>query len=124
MYLGFMADDDVMPLDALREFSPRFTDGQPQLHPVLTHLINELMEIRQHYSGFSANCITVSLLDFFNAEMFERDDGGLPITGLGPHSAEHVDWMRWKSGLGDAFAALVWPKEQFPETQRYIQAIP
>ncbi|TCD67983.1 terpene cyclase [Steccherinum ochraceum] len=107
---------------ALREFSSRFCDGTPQLHPILSHLVSELSVIRDHYSSYGANAITVSLLDFFNAEMFARDEGGTQVHGA--QAAEYVDYFRWKTGLGEAFAAMIWPRALFPETRRYIQAMP
>jgi len=122
MCAGFMADDDIMPLDALREFSSRFTAGRPQLHPLLTRLIQLVVEMREHYSSYSANVITISSLEFFNAEMFARDEGSTMLRS--PRSSEYIDSFRWKSGLGEAFAVLVWPRAMFPETARYIQAIP
>lgn len=119
MHLGFMADDDVIALKALQEFVPRLGSARPQLHPALGRLVEQLTALREYYPIYNVNAVLINTLDFFNAEMFSRTDGGTMVHGL-----EGSEYMRWKSGLGEAFAALIWPRSQFPETSGYIQAIP
>ncbi|THH31645.1 hypothetical protein EUX98_g2558 [Antrodiella citrinella] len=116
------ADDNVMSNEILREFAPRFFDGREQLHPILTHLVEELIVIRQQYSTFSGNAVTISTMDFFSAEMFLRDEGGSDLRVR--EATEYVDYVRWKTGVGEAYAALIWPQAMFPETKTYIQAMP
>ena len=117
-----MADDSIMTNDMLREFAPRFFEGLPQLHPILTHTVEYLLVARHHYSSYMANAITVSTIDFFSAEMFMRDEGGSDLKVA--EASEYVDYLRWKTGVGEGYAAFIWPKVMFPETKTYIQAMP
>lgn len=122
MYLCVMVDDDVMSVDTLREFSPRFFAGLPQLHPILSRLVIHFTDMREHFTSFSANMIVTNTLEFFNAELFVRDEGGAEV--YGPEASDYIDFMRWKNGVGEAFVMMIWPRAMFPETKTYIQAVP
>ncbi|THH31856.1 hypothetical protein EUX98_g2330 [Antrodiella citrinella] len=115
-------DPGILPNDVIRDFAPRFFSGSKQRHPILTHLVEHLAVLREHYATFSANAIAVSTLDFINAEMFVRDEGGAEVHR--PEALGYIDYMRWKNGVGEAFVVFIWPKALFPETRTYVQAIP
>ncbi|KAH8100284.1 isoprenoid synthase domain-containing protein [Cristinia sonorae] len=120
--LVLLVDDDIMPTHIIREFPARLLDGRPQLHPILTHLTEQLTNVRQYFPLFCANLVTINTLDFVNAEMFVRDEGGPMVqgrTGVG-----YIDYIRVKNGLGETYAAFIWPQSQFPETRRYVQTFP
>ncbi|KAH8100278.1 isoprenoid synthase domain-containing protein [Cristinia sonorae] len=117
-----MADDSVMSHEMLREFVPRIFRGEPQLHPILAELLKELSILRQYFTPYSSNIITTNTMDFFSAEMFLRDEGGSDSGSA--NSTEYVDYIRWKTGIGEAYAAFIWPCSMFPQTKTYIQAIP
>jgi len=117
-----IADDTIMSNEILREFVPRFFDGQPQLHPILTHLVEELTILRKQYSSYSGNALVISTLEFINAEMFLRDEGGSELRAR--EATDYVDYIRWKTGVGEAYGAFIWPRALFPETKTYIQAMP
>ncbi|TCD67994.1 terpene cyclase [Steccherinum ochraceum] len=117
-----MCDDHIMTNEMIREFGSRFFSGQPQLHPILTALVECLSTSRQHCSPYMSNTIAVSTVDFLNAEMFMRDEGGSDLQV--PEAASYIDYLRWKTGVGEAYAAFIWPKSLFPETKTYIQAMP
>lgn len=121
-YLGTMCDDDILSNDILREFAPRFFDGMPQLHPILDYLIDHLANMRSLFPRYTANSITVNTVEFINAEMFVRDEGGVRIGK--EEATQYLDFMRWKNGVGEAFVYFIWPKSMFPQPQTYIQAVP
>ncbi|THH32539.1 hypothetical protein EUX98_g1653 [Antrodiella citrinella] len=117
-----MVDDNIMEHEMLRECPMRLFDGRPQLHPILTRLVEALVTMRQHYSTYSSNVITINTMEFINTEMFLRDEGGAEVRG--PQATEYVDYVRWNAGIGEAYAAMIWPRAMFPETKTYIQAMP
>ncbi|TCD71927.1 terpene cyclase [Steccherinum ochraceum] len=117
-----VADDDIMTNEMIREFCGRMIAGEPQLHPVLTALAGCFTAARQHYSTCMANTIAMSTVDFLSSEMFVRDEGGPDLQV--PEAAAFVDYLRWKTGIGEAFAAFIWPKALFPKNKSFIQAIP
>lgn len=123
-FCATITDDTVMPNEVIRECAPRLLTGQPQLHPILTHLVEYTLIFRKYYSSFNANAIAVSTIDFLNAEMFNRDEGGSELRLAVREAAQYVDYMRWKTGVGEAYAAMIWPQTMFPETKNYIQAMP
>ena len=123
-FATYAADDDVIPVTVLREFVPRFYGRLAQLHPVLELLVENLTQMMpKHYATYNANAIVAASMEYFNAEMFERD-GSAAGMEISRTSVFFVDYMRWKSGIGEAFAAQIWPKDMCPDTKDYIQAIP
>ena len=62
-------------------------------------------------------------MEFLNAEMFERD-GSAEGMRVGNESTSYMEYIRWKTGLGEAYAVMIWPKHLCPETKAYIRAIP
>ncbi|TCD67982.1 terpene cyclase [Steccherinum ochraceum] len=122
-YLGVMCDDDIMPTHVLREFAPRFFDGQQQLHPILDHFVSHLSILRRMFPPWSATTITLNTMEFVNAEMFVREEGGAEVRTT-PEAVEYIDFMRWKNGVGEAFVVMIWPQVLFPETRTYIKAVP
>lgn len=123
-FCAALADDDALGLEILREFVPRFYSRQPQLSPSLDLFVEALtVMLPKHYNTYNSNAIVSSSLEFFNAEMFERDGGAKGMV-IGPASAPYLDYIRWKSGIGEPYACLIWPKYLCPDTKAYIQAIP
>ena len=122
-----VADDDNIDLDILRSFVPRFYTRRPQLHPLFDLFLDVItVTMRKHYSTFSANSIISGSMDWYNAEMFLR---GGNASGEGSYvtckdSGYFVDFIRWKTGDGESYAAQIWPRYLCPDTKAYIQAIP
>lgn len=119
--LSIMIDDDVLPVELIREFPPRFFDGRPQLHPVLSRFVEVLADMRNHFSPYGASVISTNSVDFVTAEMLVRDEtqGGPDVKDIG-----YADYIRLKNGVGEAFAAFIWPRQLFPHTKTYVQAFP
>lgn len=123
-FLTSLFDDDVLDLDVLRQFVPRFYSRQPQLSPLLDLFVETItVMLPKHYGAYSSNSIVSSSLDFFNAEVFERD-GSAEGLEVGQWSGIYLEYVRWKSGISEAYACQIWPKSLCPDTKAYIQAIP
>lgn len=114
-----MMDDDIMSPDDIREFPFRLCDGCPQGHPILTRFAIQLTSMYDYFVPFGATTIFASTLEFINGEMLVRDDGG-------PDEAviEYADYIRSKTGLGQGYAAFMWPRSMFPSSKTYVQAFP
>lgn len=121
-FVPIIDDEGILSYDVIRQFPARLFDGSPQLHPVLVHLVDNLASMRQLFPVYSATVITADTIAFVNAEMQVRDDGEVDIRR--DVSTEYVDYIRLKTGLGEAYAAFIWPRSMFPEIKRYIQTLP
>ena len=98
-----LADDDVIDPMVIRECMPRFYLRQPQVHPFLDLFVNNMtFMMRNHYDNYSANAIVSSTMEFLNAEMFERD-GSAEGMRVGNESTSYMEYIRWKTGLGEAY---------------------
>ena len=119
-----LADDDVIDPMIIRECMPLFYLREPQTHPFLALFVDNMtFMMRKHYDNYSANAITSSTMEFLNAEMFERD-GSAEGMNVGNESTSYMEYIRWKTGLGEAYAVMIWPKHLCPETKAYIRAVP
>ncbi|TCD67996.1 terpene cyclase [Steccherinum ochraceum] len=121
-FVPIIDDDDILSHDMIRAFPTRLFDGSPQLHPVLVHFVDNLASMRHLFPIYSATAITADTIAFINAEMEIRDGGEVDIRR--DISAGYVDYIRLKTGLGEAFAAFIWPRSVYPDTKRYIQTFP
>ena len=123
--LAAMLDDgEVIPLKTISTFPQRFFDGLPQLHPVLAGFTKALASLREYYAPFSATIITTNAVEFISAEMLVRDEELEGRPDAYDMAAGYAEWLRPKNGLGDLYAVLIWPRDQFPQSKTYIQAIP
>ena len=114
-----LMDDDVLSTKIIRQFAPRLFDHKPQPHPLLARFAVHLADMYEHFSPFSATVIGTFTLDFLNGEMLTRDEGGPE----GPTS-RFADYIRLKTGLGEVFAAFMFPRSMFPDSKTYVQAFP
>ncbi|TCD67997.1 terpene cyclase [Steccherinum ochraceum] len=121
-FLPIIDDDDILSYEMIRQFPSRLLEGSPQLHPVLVHLVDNLASMRHLFPIYSATTITADTIVFMNAEVQIRDGGEVDIRR--DVSVGYVDYIRMKTGLGEAYAAFIWPQLLFPETKRYIQTLP
>ena len=122
-FLGIMVDEpDIMTCSTIREFPSRLFDGRIQLHPILTRFAENLARMRQHFSAYGANIITTNTVDFVNAEMLIRDEGGPEVHGQ--LASGYADYIRLKTGLGETYAAFIWPRSMFPHTKTYVKTFP
>ncbi|TCD67995.1 terpene cyclase [Steccherinum ochraceum] len=121
-FLGILIDEDIMSTSVIREFPPRLFDGRPQLHPILTQFGETLAKMREQFAPYASTVITTNSAEFVAAEMLVRDEGGPSADRL--LGSKYADYIRLKSGLGDTYAANVWPRAMFPKTKTYVQTFP
>ena len=116
--------DDATGLDieAMREFIPRFCTGRPQLHPILTHLIDSAKMLAEQLPRYTANNVYISLLAGCNEELCCWE--GTNSLVLSSHAGTFVEYSRSKSGTPEPYVAAIWPRCAFPNVSEYIQAFP
>ncbi|KAH8100283.1 Trichodiene synthase-domain-containing protein [Cristinia sonorae] len=120
--LGIMVDEDIMTIQTICEFPRRLFGGRVQPHPILARFAECLASMHEHFSPYSANAITTNTVDFVSAEMLVRGEGGPDVKGSA--GSAYADYIRLKNGLGETYAAFVWPRAMFPETKRYVRTFP
>lgn len=114
-------DDAYMGYEAMSQMPHRFHTGQPQMHPTLQLCADTVLAMKRHFTDYSANVIVTSWLDFASAELLEVETKKMNITS---GSAAFIEQLRMKTGVSEAYAAFIWPKDMFPNTTEYVQAIP
>lgn len=130
-----ISDDDNVDLQVLKEFVPRFYTRQPQLNPFLDLLVEVItVMLPRYYDTYGANSIVSGTMDYYNSELFLRThprrtaaSGSMHTDGPGspePEAAYFVDFIRWKTGDGESYAAQLFPKYMYPDTSTYVQVIP
>lgn len=117
---AMLDDDEILPPKIISTFPQRFFDGLPQLHPVLAGFTKALASLREHYAPFSATIITTNAVEFISAEMLVRDEEQEGRPDVYDMAAGYAEWLRPKNGLGDLYAVLIWPRDQFPQSKTYI----
>lgn len=110
-----------MGIPSLQEFVTRFTLDVPQLHPSLDRFAETARCLGKYFTPYGANAILTSTIDFVTSELFEREVSHMDLS---EGSIRYADYMRGKTGYVEAYAVFVWPKDEFPDTQEYIQAFP
>ena len=111
-----------MDIQAMREFIPRFCTGQPQLHPILTHLIESARMVAEVLPQYTANTVYISLLAGCNEELCCCE--GISNIISSAHAGTFEEYSRSKSGLPEPYVATIWPLCTFPKVSEYIQAFP
>ena len=119
--LAILVDDGTMGIPSLQEFVTRFTLDVPQLHPSLDRFAETARCLGKYVTPYGANAILTSTIDFVTSELFEREVSHIDLS---EGSIRYADYMRGKTGYVEAYAVFVWPKDEFPDTQEYIQAFP
>lgn len=119
--LGILIDDEIIGTPAVREFIPRFCTSSCQLHPSLDRFAETVHGIRKHFAEYGANAILSSTIDYVNSELFQK---GAKDMSLSRGSIPFTKYIRGKDGYCEAFAAFVWPKDDFPDPVEFIQAFP
>lgn len=119
--LCVIIDDDFISPSLIREFPERLFNGHTQLHPALTCYAKVIAGMRKHYSPYSASVIATNSVEFVSSEMLARDEAqGVPDEA----PVGYADYIRLKNGVGEAYTALIWPREMFPHTKVYVQVFP
>ncbi|KAF8586475.1 terpenoid synthase [Ramaria rubella] len=115
--------DDMAPKDpkAFRSFEQRFLCGQPQLDPVLDALVEVLLRMWELYDPLCANYIVISTLEFITATSLEPELDTFPLV----QGVRRFPWfIRNGTGVGTAFAFMIFTKSAKIDPVKYLQAIP
>ncbi|KAI8270627.1 hypothetical protein K4K58_008452 [Colletotrichum sp. SAR11_239] len=122
-WLAIYIDDDDAGNDDLAGFQERFHKGEPQPSALLSRFAEVLHDMSKYYEPLVANFIVCSTLQFVNATLLERHG---EFHGL-KHCKEASGWpdyVRDRSGVPEAYAYFIFPKEQCPNIGQYMQGIP
>ncbi|PTB66206.1 longiborneol synthase [Trichoderma citrinoviride] len=116
------ASSNEMYENALK-FHSRFFRGEPQGNNLLEGIAILLREADEHFDTVMANMLQISVLKFLTSNLLERSDGfqKMEITRAG---IKFPDFYRDMSGMDVAYAVFCYPKEQYPDSSAYIEAIP
>jgi len=123
-FFAVIFDDNVIGLDAMREFVPRFYKGLPQTHPALARYVEVTLDLAKHYSSTTANSLISSTMEFANTELFTRECGEKVGLHLQKESSGYIEQVRLKDGVAEGYAICIWPHDMCPDVTAYIQAIP
>ncbi|PCH40556.1 terpenoid synthase [Wolfiporia cocos MD-104 SS10] len=116
-------DPSILSTQAPDEFHRRLCSGAIQRElDILGRLTNNLGEMWGHYPPFAASSIFTSALQFVNGCLLEQcaQKGAI----LSSDALPFITYRRNMSGLAEAFAYFIWPKDKFPDVEVYMQAIP
>ncbi|KAK4108827.1 terpenoid synthase [Canariomyces notabilis] len=102
-WLIIYIDDDEAGTDDLAGFQTRFQNWEPQPSALLARWAETLHDMPKYFDPLAANFIVLSSLQFVNATLLER---------------------RGESGVPEAYAYFVFPRDQCPDIGAYMQAVP
>lgn len=114
-------DEFEVPTSALEEFMERLYSGTPQLHPVLDVTVDILRRMKDYYPPFLVKQIVKSTVDFINSMSL---DAQTETMALRPSALPYVKFKRFYNGIGEAYAAFIWDKFNFPDMFTYVQTLP
>ncbi|KAI0469673.1 isoprenoid synthase domain-containing protein [Xylariaceae sp. FL0804] len=122
-WLAIYIDDDEDGTEDLAGFQTRFQKGEPQPSALLTRFAEVLQAMSMHFEPIVTNFIVLSSLQFVNATLLERRSEF--------HCLQHCreasgwpDYIRDRSGVPEAYAYFIFPREQCPDIGAYMQGIP
>ncbi|GJE97335.1 terpenoid synthase-like protein [Phanerochaete sordida] len=119
--LALCVDDLEVDSSALAEFVGRLQAGQPQLHPVLGHLAENVRAMPGFFHPYAASAILVGTLHHVNCTLFEAQADAAP---LHPAALPYVLYKRARNSLGEVYSAFVWDRFSFPDISSHIQVTP
>lgn len=118
--LGLCIDDLEIQSAALEEFVQRIYSGQPQLHPVLDYLVQNLRNLPKYFPPYAASAIFAGTIQGVNATLFDKQSEAMRLTS---ESLPYVLYKRARNSLGEVYGFYVWDKFNFPDVSIHIQVI-
>ncbi|KAI1164972.1 isoprenoid synthase domain-containing protein [Nemania serpens] len=103
------------------QFTPRFLVGAEQSNHVAREWDRWLRLSYQHYSPTTASFIITSSLNFASVSALEASD--VPRIVPTPGGKSWPQYLRDKTGIGEAYALMTFPKVICPDVSYYIEAI-
>jgi hypothetical protein len=122
-WLAIYIDDDEDGTDDLAGFQTRFQKGEPQPSALLARFAESLQAMSTHFESLVANFIVLSSLQFVNATLLERR-GEFHRLQHCREASGWPDYVRDRSGVPEAFAYFIFPRDECPDIGAYMQGIP
>lgn len=122
-WLAIYIDDDEDGNEDLAGFQTRFYNGEPQPSALLARFAEVLQGMSTHFEPLVANFIVLSTLQFVNATLLERRGEFLSLEHC-KEASGWPDYIRDRSGVPEAYAYFIFPKEQCPDIGGFMQGIP
>ncbi|KAI1117777.1 isoprenoid synthase domain-containing protein [Nemania sp. NC0429] len=115
--------DDIAQVDVEEwlQFAPRFLTGAEHSNPVAREWARWLLLSYQHYSTATASFIVTSSLEFASSSALE----GSAVPRITP-TAGGKSWpgyLREKTGLGEVYALMTFPKATCPDISCFMEAV-
>ena len=115
--------DELAPINAapIIAFKGRLLRRQPQLDPVLNALPAIFARFYDLYEPFPADLMFSSFLEFISGTALEPQTKNLPLV----RCADRFPlYLRELSGIGEAYAHMIFPKRLGVSIVEYIEAVP
>jgi len=112
-----MASRDVAFLDA---FEQRFLRGQPQQEPVLKVFAEAILSLCDQYDTLAANAILTATLEFINSSRMEH---AIESAALIQDAGSFPWYLRDQTGIGKAYAFMLFPKSKKLASTDFMQAL-
>lgn len=122
-WLAIYIDDDEDGTEDLAGFQTNFQKGEPQPSALLERFAEALQAMSTHFESLVANFIVLSSLQFVNAILLERR-GEFHTLQHSEDASGWPDYVRNRSGVPEAYAYFIVPREQCPDIGAYMQGIP
>ncbi|KAI0106224.1 isoprenoid synthase domain-containing protein [Nemania sp. FL0031] len=116
-------EDDEDGTEDLAGFQARFQKGEPQPSSPPARFAEALQAMSTYFQPLAVNFIVLSSLQFVNATLLERCG---EFHGL-QHCREASGWpdyVRDRTGVSEAYAYFIFPRDQCSDIGAYIQGIP
>ena len=120
--LTISIDDLDVQSACLEEFAPRMLRGERQAHPVLDHLVQNLLDASKYFAPYVVAEITASTVQFVSATALDAQMETTPMHEGG--SLPYIQYKRERNGLAEAYSCFIWEKRCFPDPSEFIQTIP
>ena len=118
-WLAIYIDDDEDGNEDLAGFQTRFQKGEDQPSALLARFAEVLQAMPTHFEHLVANFIVLSSLQFVNATLLERR-GEFHRLEHCREASEWPDYVRERSGVPEAYAYFIFPRDQGPDMMTYI----
>ncbi|PCH35536.1 terpenoid synthase [Wolfiporia cocos MD-104 SS10] len=120
----FLALDtpSIMESTAAVHVHKQLCSSVPNKHDVMGHFLDCTRGMSEYFLPFASTSILTSVLQFVNGCYLEQN--AQEWVAQGPNPLSFIDYQRNLTGIAEAHAYFIWPKENFPELTDYVQAIP
>ena len=120
--LTSLDDQNLFNVLGARDFSRMLCDGSIcRDEGMLGQLAKVLTDIHRHFPPFGSHMIVAATLRWFGGEMMASP---FQPSSFDPHSKGLVDYQRWMSGNGEAYASFIWNGAEFPDETVWMNVLP